>query len=259
MDKYLKDRLQAVAGELECMHGQKFAQAFLDDYYAAKIVQSEQNETAMLTIDSVRPMLLDERRTAPMDQDGYLVEPKFDGYRVLAEFGEGKCQLRTKNGADCTRWFGEVVDALAGLKCGRTIVDGEMCVLDEVGRSDFDSVHARARRRRYTEGAPLVTYCIFDLLVEKGRDITGKPLKLRKAKLAKLLAQSPSHTLYVQHMSSEDVIDPVSWMYEHALQLKLEGVVGKRADSIYLPGARTTEWFKLKRPGAVPAKRFRRT
>jgi bifunctional non-homologous end joining protein LigD len=204
-------------------------------------------------------MLLDERKRAPEDQEGYLVEPKFDGYRVLAEFGEGQCRMRSKNGMDCTKWFAEVAIALADLKCGRMIVDGEMCVLDEFGRSDFEAVHARARRRRYTEGAPVVTYCVFDLLVVNGRNITKEPLEERKARLANIFeAYQPEHTLYVQHMSSDDVVDPITWLYDHTLQLKLEGVVAKRADSIYRPGERVKEWFKLKRPGAVPPKRFKR-
>jgi bifunctional non-homologous end joining protein LigD len=139
------------------------------------------------------------------------------------------------------------------------IVDGEMCVLNEFGCSDFMAVHARARRRKYSAGDPVVTYCIFDLLEEDSQDITEKPLLWRKERLARLLEKlQPAHTLYVQHMSDEDVIHPISWLYASALQLELEGVVAKRADSIYQPGVRSPDWFKLKRPGAVPAKRFRR-
>lgn len=212
----------------------------------------------MLSFENLLPMLLDERKVAPEDQEGYLVEPKFDGYRVLAEFGEGRCRMRSKNGADCTRWFAEVAAALVSLKCGHTIVDGEMCVLDEFGRSNFEAVHTRALRRRYTEGTPAVTYCVFDLLAVNGRDITKEPLEERKGRLATIMeAYEPEHTLYVQHMSSDDVDRPISWLYDHALQLHLEGVVAKRADSIYRPGERVREWFKLKRPGAVPKERFK--
>lgn len=213
----------------------------------------------MVTIDSVRPMLLDERKVAPKNQRDYVVELKLDGYRVLGLFGEGVCELRTRNGADCTRWFEEVSNALKQLKCGRMIVDGEMSVLDQFGRSDFNALHARARRRKHVEGEPCVTYCIFDLLVENGLDITREPLIERKARLAAVLKRTqPDHTLYVQHFTADDVESPISWLYKQALELHLEGVVAKLANSAYEPGIRTPYWFKLKRPGAVPPERFKR-
>ncbi len=213
----------------------------------------------MLALESLKPMLLDERERAPPDENAYVAEPKFDGYRVLGQFGNGQCQLRSRNGADCTKWFQEVSDALAEAKCGQTIVDGEMCVLDEFGRSDFEALHQRARRRRYAKGSIPVTYCIFDLLFYKGQCLTDRPLVERKATLRKLLEKLKApHTLFVQHLASSDVPNPISWLYEQALAHQLEGVVGKREDSIYEPGVRSKSWFKLKRQGAVPAERFKR-
>jgi bifunctional non-homologous end joining protein LigD len=47
-------------------------------------------------------------------------------------------------------------------------------------------------------------------------------------------------------------------LFEMARQLKLEGLVAKRADSIYKPGVRTSDWVKIKRAGAIPAERFKR-
>ncbi|KAF7957194.1 hypothetical protein AWV80_37015 [Cupriavidus sp. UYMU48A] len=58
--------------------------------------------------------------------------------------------------------------------------------------------------------------------------------------------------LYVQD------VDDGAWLYAAALQLSLEGIVGKRAGSPYRDGIRSPDWIKVKRPGAVPAKRFRR-
>ena len=48
------------------------------------------------------------------------------------------------------------------------------------------------------------------------------------------------------------------WLYEQALALQLEGIVGKRLDSLYYPAVRSSDWLKVKRPGAVPPERFRR-
>lgn len=46
---------------------------------------------------------------------------------------------------------------------GRTIVDGEIAILDEVGRTDFEALQARARRRRFGPGDIAVAYCVFDV------------------------------------------------------------------------------------------------
>ena len=48
-------------------------------------------------------------------------------------------------------------------------------------------------------------------------------------------------------------------LYQQVLTLKLEGLVAKRLDSPYRPGVRSLDWLKIKRPGAVPAKRFNRS
>jgi bifunctional non-homologous end joining protein LigD len=203
------------------------------------------------------PMLLAERKTPPAHEDAYLVEIKYDGYRVLSEFGAGKpTVLRTKNGANCTSWFPEVAKGLAGVTLsGRHVVDGEMCVLDDIGRADFDALQARALRRRFTAGDPPVTYCVFDLLVLDGRSVMGLPLLERKALLRQLLEPPPPFTLFADHFSGEGM---VSWMFSKALELRLEGVVAKLANSAYQPGVRSPDWVKVKRPGAVPPGRFRR-
>lgn len=196
------------------------------------------------------PMLLIERHAIPAAPD-WTWEIKYDGYRMLASTGPAP-QLRTRNGADATGWFPEIVATLATLPAG-VILDGEICVLDELGRSDFERVHARARRRRWYAGADLVTYCTFDQLATGGQDLRAEPIEQRRAALAKLFAKRPAHFLRVQ------AIDDGAWLYSQALgPLQLEGVVGKRAGSTYQSGARSPDWIKVKRPGAIPPQRFER-
>lgn len=198
-------------------------------------------------------MLLEEVRR-PFDDPAWVFEIKYDGYRVLAEFGAGKARLKTRGGADATRWFPEVVQGLASVPGGPHITDGEVCVLDEYGRSDFDRLQDRARRRRWFEGCDPVAYCVFDLLVHAGRDITALPLAERKARLAKLMHPAPPNVLVVGHFDGESTS-----LFEGAVvPLALEGLVGKRKDSPYLPGVRSPGWVKIKRKGAIPPERFKR-
>lgn len=82
-----------------------------------------------------QPMLLDERPFA-LDEPGGIDELKMDGYRLLAEF-VGTVQPRTRNSTEATKWFPEITHSLAKLKNGLCVVDGEDCVLDEIGRPSF--------------------------------------------------------------------------------------------------------------------------
>lgn len=204
-------------------------------------------------LDDLTPMLLSERVVKSFPGNDYLAEIKYDGYRTLAGVDVGGARLKSRNGADASAWFPEVTESLAELGRGRNVVDGEMCVLDEIGRPDFDALHSRASRRRWAAGDPPVVYCVFDVLLLDGQPVMHFPLVERKALLKSLLTPAPARVLYVDHF-----VGNVGWLYTRAAALELEGVVAKKADSIYLPGRRTDAWLKLKRPGAVPPGRFRR-
>nr|WP_231942750.1 hypothetical protein [Cupriavidus taiwanensis] len=91
------------------------------------------------------------------------------GYRLLAS--TKPFRLKTRNGADATAWFPEIGHALAPLARGYHILDGEVCLLDEIGRSDFDRLPARARRRGWHRGADPVVSCVFDALIVNGKDV----------------------------------------------------------------------------------------
>ena len=182
----------------------------------------------------------------PFTSPDWLFEIKWDGYRCMARAGGGHAvELRTKNGADCTGWYPEVARALDALPGGPHIIDGEACVLDDLGRSDFEALHARARRRRHYQGAPQVTLMAFDLLVHDGHSVMALPLAERKARLSQLLARLPKEcVLYVGEFPAQENL-----FQEVVLGLQLEGFVAKRLASPYLPGIVTADWVKLKRPG----------
>jgi bifunctional non-homologous end joining protein LigD len=205
-------------------------------------------------LHGLRPMLLDNRRCQPFDAPDWLFEVKNDGYRVLAEFGAGTVALRTRGGRDCTAWFPEIARALARRGGGPHVVDGEVCVMDDLGRSDFDRLQQRAYRRCYYPDCDPVVYAIFDLLIEAGENIMDRPLMERKARLKKRFTPKPKHDL----LMVEAIPDAGIELYAMARELKLAGLVAKKGDSIYLPGERTTAWKKIKVPGAVPPERFKR-
>jgi bifunctional non-homologous end joining protein LigD len=159
----------------------------------------------------------------PFTDPAWIYEIKWDGYRCMARAGAGATELRTKNGVECSKWFPEVATLLAELPGGPHVIDGEVCVLDEIGRSDFERLQARARRRRWVPGADPVVFCAFDLLFLAGQNVMAKPLWERKELLRDLLAPLAGRLLLVGHFPAE-----ASLFDQVVLGVKLEGFVAKR-------------------------------
>ncbi|MDP3761522.1 MAG: hypothetical protein Q8R01_13500 [Ramlibacter sp.] len=179
----------------------------------------------------------------PFSSPDWLFEVKFDGYRCMARIENGQVDLHTKSGADCTSWFPEVAQALTKIK-GAHVIDGEACVLDDQGLSDFNRLQTRARHRRWYPGCDPVTLCSFDILVHRGQPVMGLPLLERKALLQELLADVPG-VLFVKDLPADSGL----FKAMELAGLKIEGVVAKRKASTYQPGVRSPDWLKIKRPG----------
>lgn len=99
------------------------------------------------------PMLVDER-AFDLNQPDWVYELKYDGYRCLALVDGDTVGLRGKTGSNMTAWFPEVCKGLAGLRGGQHIIDGEVCVLDDLGRNDFDRFHDRPCGGAGTQALP---------------------------------------------------------------------------------------------------------
>ena len=99
------------------------------------------------------------------------------------------------------------------------------------GAAIFNRLQDRPRRRRWYAGtaADPVVFCAFDLLAHDGEPLIDLPVEIRKARLSKLLNPAPASVLYVRHFDG----DHGRQLFEHAKELKLEGLVAKRLGSVY--------------------------
>ena len=94
------------------------------------------------------PMRLSER-AIDLNERGWSYEIKFDGYRLMADVDLSGVTLRTRNGANATKWFPETAADLKWLSdSGPCVFDGEICAMDDLGRSTFEVLQKHARRRR---------------------------------------------------------------------------------------------------------------
>lgn len=179
---------------------------------------------------------------SPFDSDEYLYEIKWDGIRALAFFGNGLARLQGRKLTDSSDRYPEILSALRALE-GEGILDGEIVVLDEEGRPDFQRVLVRelARTAGAKSRAHPVVYIAFDLLHRGGESLLDRPLVERRRLLSELLTNAPSPIV-----ESAYVIGRGKALFEEAKERGLEGIFAKRLDSRYLPGERTRDWLKLK-------------
>jgi bifunctional non-homologous end joining protein LigD len=172
----------------------------------------------------------------------WIYEFKWDGVRAIADISHGKHRIWARSGAEITAAYPE----LAGLANTTTdaLFDGEVVVFDEKGVPSFtqlaERMHVRDKIRAARLAATLpVTYMIFDLLRLDGEDLTGLPLAQRRAALEGLGLGSPRWAVPPTFTDGEATLAA-------AEEYQLEGVVAKRAGSIYRAGVRTPDWVKVK-------------
>ena len=157
-----------------------------------------------------------------------------------------------RNGADYTRRFGDVATALSKLKPHTLHLDGEIVATDQTGRPSFQALQGS---HRLPNGWRTCFY-VFDLLRVGNRLLIGSKLQERRSLLEELLGGNGGIVkLSAQLQGRVDQI--IAAVRKHGL----EGVVAKRADSIYEPGKRSGAWVKLplKTTGTFLLGGFRRT
>jgi len=189
-------------------------------------------------------LMLAETREQPFSKAGWLFELKLDGYRLRAAREDGEAKLVSRNGHDMTPAFPEIARAVAALPYEGLILDGEIIVADDAGRPSFNRLQNRARLsglsliKRAAVETP-ATFYVFDLLAFEGYDVRPLPLVKRKAILAKLLPRAGA-LRYSDHFETKG-----EELYEHVVQLGLEGIMAKKSDAPYR-GGRSANWLKIR-------------
>jgi bifunctional non-homologous end joining protein LigD len=197
--------------------------------------------------EHVKPMLA---RTGPLprNEHAWAYEIKWDGVRAIAYSTPGELRLESRNLKAITGQYPELARLNRALGSHEAILDGEIVSFDEHGLPSFATLQRRmhvgssAQAKRLAKDAP-VTYMIFDLLWLDGHSLLALPYGERRERLSALglsgaTWQTPDHLTG----KAEDVLAATAAQ-------KLEGVVAKRIDAPYAPGARNGSWLKIKNFG----------
>jgi bifunctional non-homologous end joining protein LigD len=172
--------------------------------------------------------------TKLLDGPGWVFEIKLDGYRAVAVKSDRSVSLFSRRHKSFNDRYPHLVEALGELPEG-TVVDGEVVALDDSGRPNFNLL------AHFRSGASRIHYFIFDLLVCDDRDLTKLPLNERRELMKSVLRlRSPRVRI------AEQFEVTASEMLAAVRQQQLEGVIGKRTDSLYEAGKRTGAWVKCR-------------
>jgi bifunctional non-homologous end joining protein LigD len=172
------------------------------------------------------------RKAVPSGPD-WIHEVKYDGYRGRLVRDGKDVKVLSRSGLDWTWRFPWIVETALKIRRTRFVIDGEICVLDLQGISDFNALHSN----RHNEEAQLYA---FDCPVLDGDDLRDMPLFERKDRLGKLLRGRPDGIFVAPFERGE--IGP--GLFDAACRMKLEGLVSKHRERRYRP--KTCDWVKVK-------------
>jgi ATP-dependent DNA ligase len=191
----------------------------------------------------IEPMLAKLADALP-DGDGFLYEPKWDGFRAIVFRGKSEVFIQSRDLRSLDRYFPELREAFLRLLPDGCVIDGEIVIATPHGL-DFDALQLRlhpaaSRAARLAKETP-ASFVGFDLLAMDGRDLRAAPQGERRTLLEQVLAHmvAPIHLTAV----TRDRAVASEWLtrFEGA---GLDGVIAKPEHGTYKPGKRAM--FKVK-------------
>lgn len=182
----------------------------------------------------IKPMLA-TLVNAPFDRDEWIFEIKWDGYRALAQITKGEVLLYSRNQKSFNSDFPAIVKELQKLKVESALLDGEVVILDESGKPNFQLMQNYQGTKKGN-----IVYYVFDLLYLDKRDLRKLPLIERKQLLQKIIGQQSSLIRISDHVEKKGIA-----LFKEALTQGLEGIIGKNSQSTYQM-KRSRDWVKIK-------------
>ena len=187
------------------------------------------------------------RLTRTLPRDGFLYEPKWDGFRCLAFRCGDEVDLRSRHDSPFARYFPELVEGFRSLPADRIVLDGEIILVGPKG-FDFEALMTRlhpaaSRVERLRRERP-ASFVAFDLLALGDRDLRGTPFGERRRLLADQLRDADPPLFLTPVTDDADVA--ANW-FERFRGAGVDGIVAKHRDLPYEPGRRVMVKVKHER------------
>lgn len=202
----------------------------------------------------VRPMLAERLRSAAeiIHKIGRCgVEAKLDGFRCQVHLKGEMVEIYSRNLERMTPMFPDIAAAAReDFDARSAIIDGEaLAVNEETGEYYPFQVTVQRKRKHEIERLAAefpLRLVVFDLLYADGKDLTRHSYVARRAELKRRIKRN-SRRLQLAEGETVATAEEVQIFFDREVSLGHEGIIAKRLDSAYEPGARNYNWIKLKR------------
>jgi ATP-dependent DNA ligase len=204
----------------------------------------------------VEPMLAKASDALP-DGDGWLFEPKWDGFRAIVFRAGDDMYTQSRDLKPLDRYFPELAAPLRAALPERCVVDGEVVIARD-GALDFEAlllrIHPAASRVNMLAAESPASFVAWDLLALGDDDLREIPQLERRARLETVLAsvEPPVHLT----PATRDQAMAADW-FDRFEGAGLDGVVAKRGDAPYQPGKRAMLKIKHQRTADCVVAGFR--
>src|SRR6266851_3109949 len=266
--------LKLVTGSLRIGVSARLAKLALAEWSGAEIAQIEEVWHALAPPYPALFLWLEGRAEAPLtgelpnfcplmlaqpleegDLDGldprdYLAEWKWDGIRVQLVARGGEVRLYSRSGDDIGGAFPDVMEALPPAADGAVTLDGELLVMRGGEVAPFNDLQQRLNRK--SPNAAMLrdfpaSVRLYDILREGSEDLRDLPLIDRRQRLEAWYGDTSRPLLDLSRLILFDGWDELSTLRAGARERGIEGIMLKRADSLYVAGRPKGPWFKWKR------------
>ena len=196
----------------------------------AALLKSAPKSAIPTHIKPMKATLVDE----PFDDPDWLYEVKWDGYRAIALINKAEVELMSRNNLPFEKYY-PINKSLKSWKTS-AVIDGEILVLNEKGISDFGAL-----QNWRSEADGNLVYYVFDILWYEGKNLVGLPLIQRQAILKEVLPTDNDNIRQSKVFNAKGIE-----FFNAAQRIGLEGIIAKKAGSVYTSDLRSKEWLKIK-------------
>jgi bifunctional non-homologous end joining protein LigD len=195
-----------------------------------KLIKDAPKSATPKKIKPMKATLVD----APFDDPDWVYEVKWDGYRAIAQISKTDVELISRNNLPFDKYY-PINKLLKDWKIN-AVIDGEILVLNDKGVSDFGALQ---NWRSEADGD--LVYYVFDILWYEGKNLMGLPLIQRQAILKEILPTNDDRIRQSKVFAANG-----KDFFAAAEKIGLEGIIAKKADSVYTSDLRSKEWLKIK-------------
>lgn len=183
------------------------------------------------------------------------IEPKYDGFRLQIHFKDGKVRLYSRNLEDVTYMYPDIVEGvIKEITADEAIFEGEAIGYNPVEREFLPFQETVQRKRKYdieekAKEIPLKLF-IFELLYHNGVSYINEPFTKRRKILEHVVNKKNTPEQNVTILAPHELLSDgllIEQNFDAAVERGLEGIIAKKLDGTYRPGARGWAWIKFKR------------